>query len=407
MITEASNKKTKLAIALSALLKEPFMCIYGLLPFFLIEDLGALSIQIVIYTQLRPVSAIFSFYLSEFISRNAITLKHAILWTGILARLSFIPALLTDNVSLYVLGSTFYMIFSRAEIPAWMEVIKKNVYKERWEKSFSLGSIIGYTCGAILTVCFASFMDSGIPVWKYLFSLSLLLGVVAVFFQAMLVDNDQEVTKSSRGLIKSVTSPVKDVFALMKERGDFRRFQIAFMIGGLGLMIIQPVIPIYFSSVLSIRKSDMMIAFCICKALGFVSTTPLWNKMIKKIAPSSFILFVLLGFALFSFFLIFSSISLHCIFLAYLIFGIAQAGSHLIWHLSGPMFSGEDSSSRYSGVNIVMVGIRGVIGPAFGGLLLLFMHPIYIFAFSMMLCVGGALFYIATSASEEVTRESR
>ncbi|MCH9617049.1 MAG: hypothetical protein SP4CHLAM5_00260 [Chlamydiia bacterium] len=394
MITQVSNRKTRLAIIIAAVLKEPFICIYALLPFFLLKDLGAISLQIVIYTMLRPVSSIFSFYLSELISRNAITLKNALLWTGILARLSFIPALLTDSVSLYILGSTLFMIFSRAEIPAWMEIIKKNIDKEKWEKSFSLGSIISYSSGVLLTVFFATFMDAGPLAWKYIFSASLFLGAAAVCFQAFLIENDQVVAATSKRLKKGITLPIKNAILLMSKKREFRSFQIAFMIGGLGLMIIQPVIPIYFTSILSIKKSDMMVAFCICKALGFVFTTPIWNTMIKKVEPAAFIVFVLFGFALFSFFLIFSSISLSLIFLAYLIYGIAQAGSHLIWHLSGPMFSGEESSSRYSGVNIVMVGIRGLIGPVFGGALLLFLHPIYIFLFSMLLCIGGGMYYL-------------
>jgi MFS family permease len=401
MITAVSNRKTKQAIIIAAILKEPFICIYALLPFFLLKDLGAISLQIVIYTMLRPVSSIFSFYLSELISRNAVTLKNALLWTGILARLSFIPALLTDSVSLYILGSTLFMIFSRAEIPAWMEIIKKNVYKDNWEKSFSLGSIISYSSGVLLTVFFATFMDSGPLAWKYIFAVSLLMGAIAICFQAFLVDNDQVVATTSKKIKKSIAAPIKDAILLMSKKREFRSFQIAFMIGGLGLMIIQPVIPIYFTSILSIKKSDMMVAFCICKALGFVLTTPLWNTMIKKVEPATFIVFVLFGFALFSFFLIFSSISLSLIFMAYLIYGIAQAGSHLIWHLSGPMFSGEESSARYSGVNIVMVGIRGLIGPVFGGMLLLFLHPIYIFSLSMILCMSGGIFYLRSVQVEK------
>lgn len=401
MITIASNKKTRQAIVIAAILKEPFVCIYALLPFFLLKDLGAISLQIVIYTMLRPVSSIFSFYLSELISRNTLTLKNALLWTGVIARLSFIPALLTDNVTLYILGSTFFMIFSRAEIPAWMEIIKKNVYKERWEKSFSLGSIISYFSGVLLTIFFAAFMDKDISSWKYIFSLSLLLGIVAVCFQAFLIDNDQIVAPANKSLKKSIVSPLKNAILLISLKEEFRHFQIAFMIGGLGLMIIQPVIPIYFTSVLSIKKSDMMVAFCVCKALGFILTTPIWNTMIKKVKPATFIVFVLFGFALFSFFLIFSSISLSLIFIAYLVFGIAQAGSHLIWHLSGPMFSGEESSSRYSGVNTLMVGIRGIIGPAFGGALLLFFHPIHIFLLSMVLCMSGGIFYLKSTKQKE------
>lgn len=393
MITTRSNNKTRLAILLAAVLKEPFTCLYTLLPFFLLRDLSALSLQIAILTTLKPVSSFFSFYYSELISRKAITLKRGMLLSGLLARIGFIPALLTDNASLYILGSTIYMIFSRAEIPAWMEIIKKNVSEERWQSSFSLGSVVSYSSGMLLTLLFASYVDVSAVIWKSFFALSLLLGAVGVLVQSLLVENDQQIVPLRATLKQSIFTPIKDAFSLMKEKKDFRRFQWSFMIGGFGLMIIQPVIPIYFSSVLDIKYSDLMVAFCVCKALGFVVTTPVWSSLLKKIHPSFFVLFVLFGFALFSFGLIFSSISINCIFLAYLVFGVAQAGSHLIWHLSGPLFSGEESSSRYSGVNIVMVGVRGLVGPLCGWLLLFVMDPIMIFALSMLLSLGGGIYY--------------
>ncbi len=400
MITNLSYKKTRLAIIIASILKEPFACIFPLLPFFLLKDLEAITSHIVLLSMLRPISAFFSFYFSEFVSRKSITLKSAILWSGVLASCGFIPALLTDDIFLYIFGATIYMIFTRAQIPAWMEVIKTNISKEKWEKSFSLGSIISYSTGVLYTILFARMMDSYPMAWKIPFALALGLGVIAIVVQAALIDNDQVIQKETFGLKDKLYSPIKDSFILMREKGEFRRFQWAFMIGGIGLMIIQPVIPIYFTGSLQIKYSDLMIAFCICKALGFVFTTPFWNTLLKRISHAMFVVLVLLGFALFSFLLVFSSLTLHSIFLAYFIYGVAQAGSHLIWHLSGPLFSGEESSSRYSGVNIVMVGVRGLIGPVIGWCLMQTIQPLSIFVMSMGLSLVGAGYYFFASTKK-------
>lgn len=53
--------------------------------------------------------------------------------------------------------------------------------------------------------------------------------------------------------------------------------------------------------------------------------------------------------------------------------------------MSGPIFSGKDESSRYTGVNVVMAGMRGMIAPPLGGWLAVAFGPIQV------LIMGGAL----------------
>jgi hypothetical protein len=81
------------------------------------------------------------------------------------------------------------------------------------------------------------------------------------------------------------------------------------------------------------------------------------------------------------------------LYAAYLIFGIAQGGSHLIWHLSGPIFSEAEESSRYSGVNVLMVGIRGLIAPILGGILNYLFGADFVFVLGGLCCLGG-FFYL-------------
>jgi MFS family permease len=107
---------------------------------------------------------------------------------------------------------------------------------------------------------------------------------------------------------------------------------------------------------------------------------------------------VLVGFAIFPLVIVAAILHPYWIYVAYFIYGIAQAGSHLIWHLSGPLFAEGEKSLRYSGVNIVMVGIRGALGPPLGGLLVAFTGPIFVFLLSALFCLFGtvALFFKPT-----------
>ena len=388
--------RTKSFLYSQAILHEPLASLYPLLAFILAKSLGAGIFQIVLFTMLKPVSSIFSFYWSELVSQNRHTLKTNLLGAGLLARLPFLFAIFTDSVWAIIAGSTVYMLFARAAIPAWMEMLKLNLPKKVRERVFSVSSALGYTEGALIAIALGSLLDNNFLIWRYLFAGALVLGIVGVIVQVCMPIREREVKQPKQSLPKlnfkeAIIRPWTDCYRLMKTRGDFRRFQWAFMVGGFGLMIIQPVIPIFFAETLKISYRDLMIAYSICKALGFVLSSGLWARAMSKVSIGSFTSFVLIGFAIYPLVIILGLFSVNWIFVAYLIYGVAQAGSHLIWHLSGPIFACDEESSRFSGVNIMMVGLRGTIGPPLGSLSAMVFGPVAILVTSSLLCLTGTL----------------
>ena len=78
-------------------------------------------------------------------------------------------------------------------------------------------------------------------------------------------------------------------------------------------------------------------------------------------------------------------------YLAYIVYGVAQGGSHLCWHMSGPIFARNENSAMFSSVNVVMVGIRGCIGPPLGGLLCVWLGPLVVLPFAAFLALLAAV----------------
>ncbi|MBU6446939.1 MAG: MFS transporter, partial [Verrucomicrobia bacterium] len=83
-------------------------------------------------------------------------------------------------------------------------------------------------------------------------------------------------------------------------------------------------------------------------------------------------------------------------YLAYVLYGLSQAGSHLLWNLSGPMFAKEADSAQYTRVNILMVGLRGSITPAIGGVLCHCCGPAFVILLSAGICLAGVLYMTIT-----------
>lgn len=397
MATQSSYiPRTKAFLYSSAVLHEPLVSLYPLLAFILAKSLGAALFQIVLFTMLKPVASIFSFYWSEMVSQNRHTLKTNLLGAGLLARLPFLFAIFTDSVWAIIAGSTVYMLFVRAGIPAWMEMLKLNLPKKVRERVFSISSALGYTEGALIAIALGSLLDNNYKIWKYLFAGAIALGIIGVIVQVCMPIREREVNgarqkKPSLSLKESLIRPWADCYRLIKTRADFRRFQWAFMVGGFGLMIIQPVLPIFFADTLHISYRDLMIAYSICKAFGFVLSSGLWARAMSSMSTGMFTSIVLVGFAIYPLTVMLGLFSTSWIFVAYLIYGVAQAGSHLIWHLSGPLFACDEESSRFSGVNIMMVGVRGTLGPPLGSLLCYVTGPLSVLIISSFLCFSGTL----------------
>lgn len=400
------TSKTRLSIFLSNLIHEPFVSLYPLLPFILIKNFKVAAFQIVLLTMLKPIASILSFYWSELLSQKKHTLKKNLLGAGLLARIPFIIAIFCNNAWLLIIASTLYMLFMRASIPAWMEMLKINLPNRLRERYFAIGSALGWGEGILIAIGMGMILDSHVEMWRPLFLGALLLSLIGVIIQALLPTDgvEEKVVREKVGLKEALIRPWQDCLDLMRTRPDFRRFQWAFMVGGFGLMLIQPVIPFFFADYLRLSYTDLMIGYSICKGVGFVLTSPLWSKLMGIFSVRTFTVFVLLGFGIFSLLIMLGIYSLYWIYLAFFIYGIAQAGSHLIWHLSGPIFSGMEKSSRFSSVGIVMSGVRGMLGPPLGGVLGGLFGPFAVLILSALLslaAISTMLFRVPERLNEE------
>lgn len=401
-------RSTRRAIYLSSIFHEPLVSLFPLLPLILLKDLKATAFQIVILTMLKPLASIFSFYWSERISQNRHTLKWNILIAGLVSRLAFLPALAFNSVWLFIFASTLYMVFLRATIPAWMELLKRNLPEKIREKFFSVGSALGYAEGVLIAIGLGSLLDVYMGVWRMVFFVAVLFGALGVIVQATLAVRDHAPPVPAGENLpvswkQEIVRPWKDCYTLMKERSDFRAFQWAFMVAGFGLMLLQPVIPIFFDQVLKVSYRDLMVAYSICKGLGFVAFSPFWQRALSRFHINRLTAGILWSFILFPICLILSLRGEVWFYIAHLAYGVAQAGSHLVWHLSGPIFSRQGQSSRFSSVSIVLVGVRGLLGPPLGGLLSLLVGPLGVFWLSMILFGAGGSLLLGKAKTKEVT----
>jgi MFS family permease len=361
--------------------------LYGFVAFILYKDLHASAFQIALLTMLKPLVTILSFYWSAG-SRGR--LRANVLGAGLLMRLPFLLVPWFDSVWFVIAASVNYMLFYRAGVPAWMEILKRNLKEERRGRLFSLSAAVGYGEGVLLSLGMGALLDQDPGLWKLLFVGAALLGMAGTLVQSRVPVQEEE--KVERPHLKELLiRPWRDTYDLMRNRKDFAGFQWGFMVCGFAIMLIQPALPLFAVDVLGISYTQMAAAISIAKGLGYVASSPLWGKWMGQHSIHRLASWVFLTIALFPPMLALAQWQLWWLYAAYFLYGVGQGGSHLVWNMSGPHFAGKEESARYTGVNVAMAGLRGAVGPPLGGWLSVGWGVLPVLGIGAVLCLWSGI----------------
>lgn len=384
-------KQTRKALLWMNLSHEPFVVLYTLLPFIIRKDLGASLLQISILTALRPVLPLFSFYWSANLTNHRHRLRSNLISAWVLARLPFLFIPWIPSVWYLILCCAVYEFFNKSGIPALIEILKINIPKQARENTYTFYFVLSFIESILLGLMVGGVLDLHPKAWQFLCCATAFVGLSSIWMQLKVPIPFAPITpKESIPIKTKILQPWKDSFTLLKNRPDFARFQQGFMLGGVGLMLIAPSLYVFYVDQLKLAHSQIVTGRSIIMGIGIVLSSYFWKKSLNTTPISRLTTYILIGFALFPLTILFSGLSMHWFYLAFLFYGIAQAGSHLLWNLSGTLFSKEEDSSQFSRVNILMVGLRGLIAPALGGLMCRFLGPMATLILGSALCFFGA-----------------
>jgi MFS family permease len=395
---EQTSRKTKWALFITGLLNEPLVGLIAILPYILRKDLHASAFQISIFTMLKPVVALLSFYWGAMLWRNRNRLRSNWMISRFLASVPFLIFPFVQNIWFFIIGAALFQCFQRGGMPAQMEILKQNVPSGARESFFSWSSAINCLGGVLIGV-FLSFWINGYD-WKMLFLLSAAFGLLALVMQARVPIDSFQIQEEPLKKNPLIT-PWKDSWNLLRQRPDFARFQLGFMMGGIGLMLIMPALVLYSADDLAINHVEMTLGRFVWMGIGFVIATSFWRKRIVLQGIYRSTAIVCLLFALCALCWILAGWGTVWFFVAFFLYGVAQAGSHLIWHLSGPLFAGTVDSSLFSTVNILTVGLRGLIVPLMASLLCVWIGPLPVIAMGLAWCLVGAVYLFAQKDVKE------
>jgi len=389
-ISDAFHERTRRALLWMNLSHEPFVILYVLLPFILRKNLNASILQISILSSLRPIMPVFSFYWSANLTNRKNFLRSNLIGAWVLARLPFLLVPWINNVWYLIFCCAVYELFNKSGIPALIEILKINIPKETRESTYMLYFVLSFLESILLGFVIAWVLDWNSSLWQIMLGFAALIGLTSIFPQLAVpipIESSDPIPKTS--LSNRITQPWRETFSLLKQHPDFARFQYGFMLGGFSLMLIAPSLSIFYVDCLELPHASVVTGRSILMGAGIVFSSWLWKKFLIKERVPQMTQWILIGFACYLFFMILSQFHIGWFYLAFLFYGIAQAGSHLLWNLSGILFSNKADSSPFSRLNILMLGLRGAVAPALGGVLCNLLGPIPTLMIGTLICLIG------------------
>jgi MFS family permease len=384
-------KRTSAAYIWTRVLDTPFWGLFNLLPFILYKDLHASPFQLAMIITLKPLVSIFSTYWSRRAFGMPSRLSSSIIQGRWIAFFPFLAFPFIHNPWYVIACFGLFMLLQVGMMPAWMELLKQNVPARTRENVFSYTQAFGYLGGGLMPFALGWILDEWVGAWRWMFVVTAVISLCAFFWQRTILIRPSQAALQPPNQTHVLLQPWKSALDILRQRPDFARFQIGFMLIGSGLMIVQPALPVFFVEDLHLSYMELGIAITLCKGIAFACGSPLWVRLIQRIDLFRLGAIIALLAGMFPLFLLAAENHIIWLYLGYLTYGLMQSGNELSWNMSGPLFAKQEDSSPYSSVNVIAVGVRGIFVPLLGALSLSLLGSSTVIVFSSVLCMMAAL----------------
>lgn len=405
-------RRTKAAVYWSAILGEPLAIALFLLKPILSRDLHASDHQLALLTTLKHAITLVSVYGSMWALNKRERLKPQLIWTGIILRVPFFFFAWIYDAWWALLAVGVHMLVGKAANPAWFETMRLNLPKEERTRIYAASSAISCLEGLLLGWMAKGYMQAHPSSWRTLFPLSALVGVLSLWWvwRIPLPKADLKAERADLHQIKSTqqsaleffSRPWKTAFKLLRERADFRTFQLGYFVCGGGILLFQALLPNFCVRELQITDYAVLVdLFAIYFSIGFAISMYSWNRSLQMglfRASALICLFFALHISLLiaahychGHHILQKDAPKFLLRAAQIVYGIAMGGSHVMWNMSGTLFcrEGEDSSI-YTTTNMVAIGVRAVTLPFLGAFLSRKIGYLNVLYISALCCFVGA-----------------
>ncbi len=312
--------------------------------------------------------------------------RRVLFWGGLGGRaiLLLAPFAVTAPWFVVILGVVY--VFAALVYPAQNSIFQENFHSSRRGRFFGHGALVQHVTAALTSLVLGMLLDRDPANYRWIYPV---VGVIGFGYPLILATlprpagSTRDVRRllelprpslqglAPRRLLASFVDPVRDALATIHADKPFRWFEGNFMLYGMAFMMLNPVVPLFFTDELNLGYEQISSARVLIASAGVALLGPLMGRWMDRFHPVRLCVLSFGLLALYPLTLAFggSLMGLGPAATAYFAFGmyaVAMSGVNVTWNVGSIAFAPEGEGGHYQSVHVAMVGLRGVVGPLTG-----------------------------------------
>lgn len=299
-----------------------------------------------------------------------------IAFCGLVGRGALVMTFMAKSVWTFLFLLFIYYSLSSLRSPIVTEITRNLFEKSIRGRIFSFYRIIFLLFSFITSAIAGHLFDISSDYISIFFAVAGFCGMISFYYMLLLC--------KQAGMDKINISPLtnsEQIKAVFKNK-DFFKFEGVFMIYGMAFMLLHPVIPIFLVNNLKFSYSDYSTARGVIAQGVIILFTPLAGtlfdkKNFHKITGAACLLLSFFPVCLLSADYLnrltqHDAAAKYFAYSGFIFYGMGLTIIGIVWNLAGLHFSGKEDSAPYQAAHVALVGIRGVLAPVAGYLIITF-----------------------------------
>lgn len=366
---------------------------YDLFPFVLAKSLAAPGWLITVSVILESMAMLLALYWGQLMARGG--RRRWLIRGGVGGRLILLAAPLAGTAMQFLLLLSVVYFFMALVYPAQNGILQANIRPARHGRVFGLGALVQYSTAAATSLAVGAVLDRDPGLYRWVYPV---LGTVGFLYPVALARLPRPAGDATpdpapgpqnvfvvprlplgavqwRRLAGAALAPFREAVAIFGADRKFLWFEVNFMIYGVAYLMLIPVMPLFFTRELDLSYRQISMARVLIASLGMAALGPSMGRLMDRIHPARL---CTLSFAILVFFPLALSVGpalapgspALTAYAAFAFYAAAMAGINVTWNVGSISFAPAGRGANYQGIHVAMVGVRGLLGPLLGYLLL-------------------------------------
>jgi len=353
-----------------------------LFPFVLAKSLSAPGWLVTLSVLMETSGMVLGIYWGQFMGTGY--RRRVLFWGGLAGRLVVVTALLVTTPGQFVLMLAAVYLFISIIYPAQNSILQENIRAERRGEVFGRGAFIQHSVAAACSLAVGHFLDRDPMSFQWIFPV---IGVLGFGYPLALATLPRPATPptdpgagppappASRSLAGAILQPFLDARDTFRRDRAYLWYQINFTLYGIAFIMLVPVVPLYLTRELQLEYGDIANARILIGSLGIALLGPVMGRLMDRLHPTRLCALAFGWVVMYPLILalgpeVLGLTPVQTAYLAFAIYSVGMAGVNVTWNVGSIAFAPPGKGGHYQGIHVAMVGIRGVLAPILGFVLL-------------------------------------